>query len=446
MRKGLALATAAMVLGLAGAAQAQGAGAIRPEEVDAAAKAVEAKTVAWRRDLHAHPELGNTEKRTAALVADHLRKLGYEVKTGVAGTGVVATLKGGRPGKTVALRADMDALPVKEETGLPFASKAKGTYQGREVDVMHACGHDAHVAMLMATAEVLAGMRERLPGTVRLIFQPAEEGPSDFEPDGKRIWGAALMVKEGAMAAPKVDAVFGLHVFAKIPTGKLMWRPGPEMASTDLLKIRVEGKQTHGAQPWQGIDPIVAASQVVLGLQTIISRQSPIVKEPALVTVGKFNAGTRYNIIPQAVEMEGTIRTFDDAMQDDIHQRIKRTAENIAEASGAKATVEIVRQYPVTSNDLALTERMAPTLQRVGGQGAGGMGGWGVADKTTTAEDFSFLARQAPGLFLFLGVTPPDKLETAAGNHAPGFDVDERALPVGVRALSHLAVDYLQGT
>jgi amidohydrolase len=294
--------------------------------------------------------------------------------------------------------------------------------------------------MLMAAAEVLAGFKDRLPGTVRLMFQPAEEGPSDFEPDGKRIWGAALMVQEGAMDAPKVDAVFGLHVFAKIPTGKLVWRPGPEMASTDLLKIRIEGRQTHGAQPWQGIDSVVVASQVVMGLQTIISRQAPIVKEPALVTIGKLTAGTRYNIIPQTVEMEGTVRAFDDAMQDDIHQRIKRTAENIAEASGAKATVDIVRQYPVTVNDPALTARMAPTLERVGGQG-----GFGVADKTTTAEDFSFLARKAPGLFVFLGVTPPDKLETAAGNHAPGFDVDERALPVGVRALSHLAVDYLQG-
>ena len=422
----------------AGAAQAQ---AIRPAEVDAAAKAVEAKTVAWRRDFHEHPELGNTERRTAGVVAEHLRRLGYEVRTGVAGTGVVATLKGGRPGRTVALRADMDALPVKEESGLPFASKATGTYQGRTVDVMHACGHDAHTAMLMAAAEVLAGMRARLPGTVWLIFQPAEEGPSDFEPDGTRKWGAALMLDQGAMADPKPDAVFGLHVFSRQPAGKLLWRSGPQMASSDVLKIRIEGRPTHGAQPWQGIDPIVVGSQVVMGLQTIASRQMAVVKEPSIVTIGQFHGGQRYNIIPQTVLMEGTIRAFDDAMQDDLHARVKRTAENIAEASGATAAVEIFRNYPVTVNDPALTERMSPTLRRVGGEG-----GWGLADKNTGAEDFSFLGRTAPGLFVFLGVTPPDKLETAAGNHAPGFTIDEAALPVGVRALSHLAVDFLQGS
>jgi amidohydrolase len=432
------LATVAMAAALAGAAQAQ---PIRPAEVDAAARALEAKTIAWRRDFHANPELGNRETRTAGVIAAHLRGLGYEVRTGVAGTGLVATLKGGLPGKVVALRADMDALPVKEETGLPFASKAKGTYQGRDVDVMHACGHDAHMAMLMAAAEVLAGMRARLPGTVRLILQPAEEGPSDFEPDGKRIWGAALMAEQGAMSDPKPDAVFGLHVFSRLPVGKLLWRAGPQMASSDLLKIRIEGRQSHGAAPWQGIDPIVVGSQVVLGLQTIASRQMEVVKEPVIVTVGQFNGGQRYNIIPQLVEMQGTIRAFDTTMQDDLHMRVKRTAENIAEAAGAKAVVDIFRQYPVTVNDPALTDKMSPTLQRVGGEG-----GWGVADKTTGAEDFSFFTRQAPGLFVFLGVTPQSELTTAAGNHAPGFTIDEAALPVGVRALSHLAVDFLQGS
>ncbi len=433
--RALALAASVAALTLAGAANAQ---TIRPAEVDAAASRLEAKTLAWRRDFHQHPELGNAEIRTAGIVADHLRALGYEVRTGVAGSGVVATLKGGRPGRTVALRADMDALPVKEAPGLAFASTAKATYQGREVDVMHACGHDAHTAMLMATAEVMAGMRARLPGTLRLIFQPAEEGPSDFEPDGVRTWGAALMATEGAMDG--VDAVFGLHVFSRLPVGRLMWRAGPQMASSDRLRIRIDGRQSHGAQPWQGIDPIVVGSQVILGLQTIQSRQMEVVKEPSIVTVGVFNGGVRYNIVPDSVDMQGTIRAFDAGMQDDLHMRIRRTAENIAEASGAKATVSIVRQYPVTVNDPALTERMSATLRRVGGEG-----GWAVADKTTTAEDFSFLAAKAPGLFVFLGVTPEDKLETAEGNHAPGFFIDERALPVGVRALAHLAVDYLQG-
>ena len=434
-KNALALAATSIVLALAGAAQAQ---SIRPAEVDAAAGTLEAKTLAWRRDFHQHPELGNVEHRTAGVVAAHLRALGYEVRTGVAGTGIVATLKGARPGRTVALRADMDALPVKEAPGLAFASTAKGTYRGATVDVMHACGHDAHTAMLMAAAEVLAGMRERLPGTVRLIFQPAEEGPSDFAPDGVRTWGAALMAAEGAMDG--VDAVFGLHVFAGLPVGRLMTRPGALMASSDLLRIKVEGRQSHGAQPWQGVDPIVVGSQVVLGLQTIQSRQMQVTKEPSIVTIGIFDGGVRYNIVPQEVSMEGTIRAFDASMQDDLHMRIRRTAENIAEASGAKATVEIVRQYPVTVNDAALAERMGATLQRVGGEG-----GYAPADKTTTAEDFSFLAMRAPGLFVFLGVTPQDRIATADGNHAPGFFIDESALPVGVRALAHLAVDYLQG-
>jgi amidohydrolase len=439
MKHLLSAGALALALAASGAVQAQTAG------VDARAKALEPKLLAWRRDIHQHPELGNTEVRTSKLVAEHLRNLGMEVTTGVAGTGVVGVLKGGRPGAVVALRADMDALPVEEKNALPFRSRATGAYEGKTVPVMHACGHDAHTAILMATAELLAGMKAELPGTVKFVFQPAEEGPSDFVPDGKRFWGGRAMVDAGVMDAgrfgPKVDAVFGLHVFSRVPSGKLMWRPGPQLASTDNLHITVRGKQTHGALPWAGVDPIVAASQIVLGLQTIASRQVEVTKEPSIVTIGQFNGGARNNIIPDQVEMAGTIRAYDAAMQDDIHMRVKRTAENIAEASGATAEVRVVRMYPATVNDPGLTERMAPTLKRVAGSPAG----WGVADKSTGGEDFSFFANKAPGLFVILGVTPPDQLGTAAANHSPQFFVDEAALLQGVRAMSHLTLDYLSG-
>lgn len=428
---------AGLALGLFSAqAAAQTASGTLQGEIDRRARALEPKLLAWRRDIHQHPELGNMETRTSRLVADHLRKLGMTVRTGVAGTGVVGVLKGGRPGPTVALRADMDGLPVKEEVAVPFASKATGTYQGRTVPVMHACGHDAHVAILMATAEMLAGMKDQLAGEVRFIFQPAEEGPSDFEPDGKRFWGAKQMVDEGVMK--DVDAVFGLHVFSRVPAGRLIWRPGPTLASSDLLKITVEGKQTHGAAPWAGVDPIVVGSQIVLGLQTIASRQVEVTKQPSIVTIGQFNGGARNNIIPDRVEMTGTIRAFDEAMQTDIHERIRRTAVNIAESAGAKATVEIVRQYPVTINNEDLTTRMEPTLKRVAGEG-----NWALQDKITGAEDFSFFDREAPGLYFVLGVTPPDQMEGAAANHSPRFFVHEPALIQGVRALANITVDYM---
>jgi amidohydrolase len=414
-------------------AAAQTGSARLSAEVDRRAAAVQSKVVAWRRDIHEHPELSNREFRTAKLVADHLRALGIEVKTEVAKTGVVGVLRGGKPGPVVALRADMDALPVTEEVALPFASKVKAEFNGQQVGVMHACGHDSHVAILMGVAEVLAGMRAQLPGTVKFIFQPAEEGP----PAGEE-GGAALMIKEGVLQNPKPDAIFGLHVFP-YPVGHIAYRPGGTMASSDALRIVVRGRQTHGALPWLGVDPIVVASQIVLGLQTIISRQTDVTLAPAIVTVGSIRGGVRFNIIPDSVEMLGTVRTFDPAMQKDIHERIRRTAESVAAAGGATADVKIDTLSPVTYNDPALTERMVPTLRRVAGDGA-----VSTAQLTTTAEDFSRFQQRVPGLFFFLGITPKDAdPKQVAPNHSPRFYVDEAALPVGVRALANLAIDYM---
>ena len=408
-------------------------------QIDQRAKAIEDKLIAWRRDIHQHPELGNQETRTSKLVADHLRALGMEVKTGVAGTGVVALLKGGKPGPVVALRADMDALPVKEQVDLPFASKARGTYLGKEVDVMHACGHDTHTAILMATAEVLAGMKDQLPGSVKFIFQPAEESPADFEPDGKKIWGAKMMVQEGVLENPKVDAIFGLHVSSSYPAGKLSWRSGPAMAAADQFWIDVTGKQTHGARPWSGIDPIVVSSQIILGLQTIPSRQINSMLEPAVITVGAIHGGNRMNIVPDSVAMTGTIRTYDEGMKKDIHQRIERTATQIAQSAGAKADVRVVELYNATVNNPGLTEEMGATLRRVAGEG-----NYGLQPKSTASEDFSFYQEKVPGMFFYLGVTPKDvNPETAAPNHSPRFYVDESGLINGVRALSNLTVDYM---
>ena len=404
-------------------------------EVDRRAAQVNGKVVAWRRDIHANPELSNRETRTAELVAQHLRSLGIEVRTGIAHTGVVGVLRGGRPGPVVALRADMDALPVTEEVDVPFASKVRATYNGQEVGVMHACGHDTHVAMLMGAAEVLAGMRRDLPGTVVFIFQPAEEGP----PAGER-GGAELMIAEGALENPKPAAIFGLHVLP-YPAGEIRYRPGGAMASADGLRIVVRGRQTHGAQPWAGVDPIVVAAQVVMGLQTITSRQVDITAAPAIVTVGVINGGVRNNIIPDSVVMLGTIRTFDAAVRRDIHERVRRTAESIAQSAGATARVVIDTGPPVTYNDPALTERMLPTLRQVAGAA-----NVRLALPLTPAEDFSRYQERIPGLFFFLGITPPGAdPRTVAANHSPRFFVDEAALPVGVRALAHIAVDYLSG-
>jgi amidohydrolase len=411
-------------------------------EIDRRAQQVADKVVGWRRDIHQNPELGNREVRTAKIVADHLRSLGMEVRTGVAHTGVVGVLRGAKPGpstapgagKVVALRADMDALPVTEQVPVPFASKVKTTYNGQEVGVMHACGHDNHVAILMGVAELFAGMKDHLPGTVKFIFQPAEEGA----PAGEE-GGAALMIKEGAFDNPKPDAVFGLHVWGAHPVGHVGYRSGALMASSDLLRIVVRGKQTHGAVPWGGLDPIVVASQIVLGLQTIPSRQLDVTKTPSVITIGSIHGGVRHNIIPDEVQLDGTIRTFNADVQKDIHRRIKLTAESIAAAAGATANVVITPQYPVTINDPKLTETMLPTLRRVAGADM-------VFEQPLVmpAEDFSYYAQRAPGMFVFLGATKKGvDPATAPANHSPFFEVDEGVLPLGVRTLANLAADFL---
>ena len=412
---------------------AQGSTSTLAREIDRRASQLEAKAVAWRRDIHQHPELSNREVRTAKLVADHLRSLGIEVKTGVAKTGVVGVLRGGRPGPVVALRADMDALPVVEEVELPFKSKVRAQYNGQDVGVMHACGHDAHVAILMSVAELLSGMRQQLPGTVKFIFQPSEEGA----PVGEE-GGAALMIKEGVLENPKVDAVFGLHVFP-YEVGSMHYRPGPIMASSDRFEIVVHGRQTHGALPWNGVDPVVVASQIVLGLQTITSRQIDLTESPAVITIGRMYGGVRYNIVPDSTVLEGTIRTFSEPMRASIHERVKRTAESIATSAGARATARVFPYTPVTSNDAALTERMAATLKRVAGADK-----VAIAKQTTTAEDFALFQQKVPGMLFFLGITPKGTdASKVAPNHSPRFFVDEAALVPGIRAIASLAVDYL---
>ncbi len=396
--------------------------------VDRLADAVNDQVVEWRRDIHANPELGMQEFRTAALVAEHLRSLGLEVQTGVGRTGVVGVLRGGRPGPVVALRADMDGLPVTELADVPFASKATAMWQGREVGVMHACGHDNHVAILMGVASVFAEMRDELPGTVKFLFQPAEEGPGGAEP----------MLADGAFDEPTPDAVFGLHVFP-MPVGTISYRPGGMLASSDALRIVVRGTQTHGAMPWGGVDPIVTASHIVVGLQTVVSRQVDLTDSPAIVTIGSIEGGNRNNIIPDTVVMTGTIRSLNPDTRTLLHERVRRTAEQVAASQGAGAEVQIDLGYPVTVNDPGLTQRMLPTLRRVAGDGVT------LVPPATGAEDFSYFAEEAPGLFIGLGVTPPEDPSMAHPNHSPYFYADERALIIGVRAMAGLAVDFLSG-
>jgi amidohydrolase len=403
-------------------------------QIEARAAALEQKVIAWRRDFHAHPELGNREVRTSRIVAEHLRALGLtDVRTGVAHTGVVGTLKGGKPGPCVGLRADMDGLPVTELADVSFVSKTRTEWMGQEVGTMHACGHDCHVAILMGVAELFAGVREHIGGSIKFIFQPAEEGL----PEGEH-GGAKMMIEEMVLANPKVEAIFGLHVISHLNVGKVGYRPGAMMASTDNFFIKVRGRQTHGAMPWLGADPIVASAQIILGMQTLVSRQLDIMHEPAVVTVGSINGGVRENIIPDEVVMRGTYRTFDEGQREFLRERIADTATNIACACQTTAEVRIAKGYPVTVNDTRLTLWSLPTLGRVAGEG-----GVEHIPKTGGGEDFSYFQKEIPGVFYFIGITPAGQdAGKAPSNHSPYFYVDESGLLLGVRLLAHLVVDY----
>ncbi|MEO7265697.1 MAG: amidohydrolase, partial [Ferruginibacter sp.] len=405
---------------------------------DAAAR-LEPKIIAWRRDIHEHPELGNLEKRTSALIAAHLQQLGLEVKTGIAHTGVVALLKGSKPGPVVALRADMDALPITESTGLPFASTQKTIYNGAETGVMHACGHDAHVAILMGVAELLSSMKNEIRGTVKFIFQPAEEGV----PRGEE-GGAELMVKEGVLTNPDVNAIFGLHVKAGLETGKIGYKAGGMYAAVNDMKIIVTGKPAHGAYPWLSVDPIVVASQIINSLQTIVSRNVDLTKNPAVVTIGAINGGNRQNIISEKVEMLGTIRTFSASDEELIIKRIQTIVTKTAEAAGATAAAIIpyASHYPVTMNDTLLTEKMLPSLIR-----AAGADNVELVNGVTGAEDFSFYQQKVPGVFVQLGAMPKGKNPAeVAPHHTSKFFIEESSFVLGVKVLSTLALDYLNSS
>jgi amidohydrolase len=402
--------------------------------VTKAAILIEPKMIDWRRNIHQYPELSNREFKTAQKVAEHLSRLGMEVKTGIAHTGVVGILKGGKPGPVIALRADMDALPVTERNNLPFASKEKATYNGQETGVMHACGHDTHVAILMATAEVLAQHKNELKGTVVFIFQPAEEGA----PAGEE-GGANLMVKEGVLENPNAEVIFGLHISSVTPLGELTYKPGGLLAAADNFSIQVKGRQSHGSSPWMGVDPIVISSQIVLGLQTIISRQTELTHEAAVITVGRFQSGIRENIIPEEAFLAGTIRTLDTAMQNMIHKKIIHTATRIAESGGATAEVKIQRGTPVTFNDPELTRKMIPSLQKVAGTE-----NTREIKAITGAEDFAFFQKKLPGFFFFVGAMPPGQdPKTVPAHHTPDFMIDERGLLTGLKAMLQLTLDYM---
>jgi amidohydrolase len=404
-------------------------------KLDELTRAVEPRVLEWRRDIHQHPELSNREVRTAKLVADHLKRLGLEVRTGIAHTGVTGFLQGGLPGPTIALRADMDALPVTEKVDLPFKSVATSTYRGQTVGVMHACGHDVHTAVLMGVAQTLTAMRAQLPGNVLFIFQPAEEGA----PDGEE-GGVPLMLKEGVFDKHPPKVVFALHVQAEMRVGEISVRAGPFMAAADAWRIEVLGKQSHGARPWQGIDPIVTSAQIINALQTIVSRQVDITLNPAVITVGAINAGVRSNIIPDRAELIGTIRTFDLKQRESVIGSVQRLVENIATANGATATFRIdPGSNPVLFNDPDLTEKMVPTLMRVAGDG-----NMHLAPLITGAEDFSWFAQKVPSMYFRVGVTPADRdPATAPSNHSDYFYVDEKAIPIALRAFTQVAADYL---
>jgi len=427
MRKNVFLAVVAVTFATAGF------GASRSAEIAKAAQDILPKVIEWRRHIHQHPELGNREVKTAEYIANHLKKLGIEVKTGVAKTGVVGVLKGKNPGPVIGLRADMDALPLTERAKVSFASKERATYNGQDVGVMHACGHDSHVAMLMGTATVLAHMKDKLNGSVVFIFQPAEEGAPLGEEGGARV-----MVQEGVMDAPKIDAIFGIHIFSYLEIGKIAYRAGAMMASADEFTIRVKGKPTHGAYPWAGVDPVVVSSQIVLGLQTIVSRQTELTKSPAVITVAKINGGIRNNIIPEEVIMSGTIRTLDSDMRKDIQSKIKMTAQKIAESAGAIAEVSIDPGYPVTFNSPELVKKTLPSLINAVGQE-----NLTEAEWTTGAEDFSYYGSKAPAFFFGVGGMPKGKnSKEATPHHSPDFYIDDSQLDVGVKAFCNIVFDF----
>ncbi len=403
-------------------------------KLDEQAKEVEPKVIAWRRHFHQYPELSNREIKTGAYIAEFLKGLGLEVQYPVAKTGVVALLKTGRPGPVIALRADIDALPVTERGNLPFASKEKVVFNGQETGVMHACGHDSHMAMLMGVAEILMKDKNELKGIVKFIFQPAEEGAPEGESGG-----AALMIKEGVLENPKVDVIFGQHIWASVPAGQIAYRPGGFMAAADFFSIKVKGRQAHGSAPWMGVDPIVIAAQIIEGLQTIISRQSDLTKGPAVITVGRLQSGIRENIIPEEANMSGTIRTFDEGMRQRIHESIRTTAMHIAESGGATAEVVTKKEGGVTYNDPALTEKMIGSLQR-----AAGKENVILYNPSTGAEDFADFQKVVPGLFIFTGgLSPGQDPKKVADHHTPDFVIDESGFVTGVKALLGLTVDYM---
>ena len=402
----------------------------------ATANKLESEIVGWRRDLHEHPELGNNEVRTSAIVAKHLESLGMEVRTGVAKTGVVAVLKGGKPGPVIALRADMDALPVTERNDLPFASKVKTVYNGVETGLMHACGHDAHVAILMGVAEVLASVKKDLPGTVKFIFQPAEEGV----PVGE-VGGARQMIREGVLENPAVDVIFGMHSDPKLESGKISFRPGPAMAAVNNIRIVIKGKGAHGANPWYSIDPIVVSAQVINNIQTIVSRNLNLTRNPGVVTIGLINGGTRWNIIPEEVLMMGTIRAFTEQDKQMMVDRLKQIISNTAEANGATADIQVpyTTDYPAVINDTALTEKMSTFLKKA-------LGDNNVipAYPETAAEDFAFFQQKVPGLFLFFGIMKKgEDPKNVAARHTPEFYLDESGMKTGVKTFLTLVLDYM---
>ncbi len=402
-------------------------------KVESLAEQVEAKTIEWRHHLHQNPELSNREFKTAEYIAAHLKSLGLEVQTNVAKTGVVAILKGGKPGPVVALRADIDGLPVLERVDSPWKSTAIGEYNGNEVPVMHACGHDTHIAILMGTAEVLTTIKSELKGTVKFIFQPAEEGA----PKGEE-GGAKLMVKEGVLKNPDVEAIFGLHISSGTHVGQINYKPGGTMASANEFEIIIHGKQAHGSRPWSSIDPIVTAAQIINNAQTIVSRNMPLTQEAAVVTFGMIHSGVRSNIIPEEAKLVGTIRALDNNMRDKIFERLRTIAIKTGESNGATVEVNIREGYPITFNDVDLTAKMLPTLQSVVGTD-----NVNLVPAVTGAEDFSFFQQEVPGFYFFLGGTPVNvKPEDAPSHHTPDFYVEDDALVIGIKAMSRMVVDY----